>query len=348
MMLIILGQNLYGIPPPTRTRMKIGLAQINTTVGDIPGNTAKIAAFLEKAQALGSDLVVFPELAVTGYPPRDLVEKRSLVAENIEALDRIAAVCDRAMALVGFVDRNASPVGKSVHNAAALVHRGRILDIYHKALLPTYDVFDEGRYFEPGDRPLVFECLGRRFGVTICEDTWIKQAALDRRLYRTDPLERFNGAGLDFLVNISASPFSLGKGEARQRIAAGLSGLTSSGFIYLNLVGGNDELIFDGGSFVMNPAGKTIAAGRQFEEDLVIVDLDLAATRKPARPAPNRWRPRRLECALRAQDNMPLRAGFWPKGTREAAPPTSEPEGASFVFAIFLTITKLAPDSFKL
>ncbi len=189
--------------------MKIGLAQINTTVGDIPGNTAKIAAFLEKAQALGSDLVVFPELAVTGYPPRDLVDKRSLVAENIEALDRIAAVCDRAMALVGFVDRNASPVGKSVHNAAALVHRGRILDIYHKALLPTYDVFDEGRYFEPGDRPLVFECLGRRFGVTICEDTWIKQAALDRRLYRTDPLERFNGAGLDFLVNISASPFSM-------------------------------------------------------------------------------------------------------------------------------------------
>jgi NAD+ synthase (glutamine-hydrolysing) len=255
--------------------MKIGLAQINTTVGDIAGNSELILGFQERAEAAGCGLVIYPELAVTGYPPRDLVEKRALVADNLRAVERIAARV-RTAAVLGFVDRNPAAVGKPLCNAAALLSGGGIAAVYHKALLPTYDVFDEGRYFAPGSGELIFERGGLRFGVTICEDLWSRQMVDGRQLYRADPLDRLADTGLDFLINISASPFSLGKEEVRRQLAARRSGGTG-GVIYLNLVGGNDELVFDGSSFVLDRTGRLAARAHRFAEDLVVFDSDLGS-----------------------------------------------------------------------
>jgi NAD+ synthase/NAD+ synthase (glutamine-hydrolysing) len=254
--------------------MKIGLAQINTTVGDTSGNGGKIIQCHRRAEALGCELVIFPELAVTGYPPRDLVEKKAFVQDNLDALEKVAQQCRKAAAVVGFVDRNPAKVGKPVFNAAALLSRGKIEGVYHKSLLPTYDVFDEGRYFEPGERPLIFEKSGLSFGMTICEDIWIDPPASDRRLYRYDPLEPLEKASVDFIINISASPFSLHKEAVRRRMTEKLSGHSSAGIIYTNLVGGNDELIFDGASFVLDGEGKLRARAADFAEDLVIYDTE--------------------------------------------------------------------------
>jgi NAD+ synthase (glutamine-hydrolysing) len=264
--------------------MKIGLAQIDTTVGDVRGNADRVLAFLERAGRAGCGLVIFPELTLTGYPPRDLVEAPGLIDDNLLALQRVAGACRETAALVGFVDRNASPLGKPLHNAAALLEDGRVAAVYHKSLLPTYDVFDEGRYFEPGDRPLVFERDGLRFGVTICEDIWGGQAPDERRLYRSDPVDRLTGKDLDWLINVSASPFSLRKEAVRHRIAARLSGGSSFGVIYLNAVGGNDELVFDGASFVTDRTGRTVARAASFAEDLAVFDTDTGMG--DFRPAP--------------------------------------------------------------
>lgn len=254
--------------------MKIGLAQVNTTVGNIWGNAEKIIEFQKKAEEAGCELVVYPELAITGYPPRDLAEKKALVRENLEALKAISENCRKAEAVVGFIDRNTSDIGKPIFNAAAVVHRGRVKGIYHKSLLPSYDVFDEGRYFEPGDESLIFEKGNKRFAVTICEDIWSSHAPLKRQIYRNNPLNRLGDVSLDYLINISASPFSLHKEEVRRRIVSEVSGRSRFGVIYLNMVGGNDELIFDGGSFVVDRSGKVTARAASFAEDMVVIDAD--------------------------------------------------------------------------
>jgi NAD+ synthetase len=254
--------------------MKIAILQVNTTVGDLTGNRERIADGIRRAEALGCDLAIFHELSLTGYPPRDLVEKEDFIRGSLEAVHSLAPLCARTAALVGFVDRNPSRFGKPVFNAAALLADGRLAGTYHKALLPTYDVFDEGRHFEPGAGSLVFERGGCRFGVTICEDIWNVPDVPDRRLYRTDPLERLRGERIDFLVNLSASPFSLHKEQTRRNIAASALGHVSRGLIYVNQVGGNDELIFDGSSFVVDPKGKFLARAGRFVEDLVVFDTD--------------------------------------------------------------------------
>lgn len=254
--------------------MRIGLAQINTTVGDISGNVDKIVFFQKKAEKIGCQLVIYPELSLTGYPLRDLAEKKTVIDENIKALDAISKKCGSSEAVVGFLDRNKSDIGKPIFNAAALLSKRGVEGVYHKSLLPSYDVFDEGRYFEPGDKTLVFERCGLRFGLTICEDIWSNQVSMERQLYKTNPLDRLSDVSLDYLINISASPFSLHKDEVRSRIVSRLSGDSSFGVIYLNLVGGNDELIFDGASFAIDRRCELITRASSFSEDLVVMDTE--------------------------------------------------------------------------
>ncbi len=254
--------------------MKIAIVQVNSTVGDFAGNRERIAGGIHRAEGLGCGLALFHELALTGYPPRDLVEKEDFVRDSIESLHSLATLCIRTAALIGFVDRNVTRFGKPVHNAAGLLADGRLAGVYHKSLLPTYDVFDEGRHFEPGSGRMIFERGGCRFGVTICEDIWNTPDGPDRRLYRTDPLERLRGERIDFLVNLSASPFSLHKEETRRSIASSALGYVSRGLIYVNQVGGNDELVFDGGSFAVDARGAVVAQAGRFVEDLVVLDTD--------------------------------------------------------------------------
>jgi NAD+ synthetase len=262
--------------------MKLALAQLNTIIGDIHGNTAKVRDAYRRAAAAGADLVLTSELVLTGYPPRDLLAKRRFVDDNLRALDELVPAIGATGLIVGYVERNPDVFGKPYHNAAALLHRGQIAAKRFKSLLPTYDVFDEDRYFQPAtyNEPLVF--AGRRLGITICEDIWnIEQFAPIR--YPHDPLKDFAHASLKLLVNLSASPYHVGKGRLRHELLRGVARHYRVPLAYCNLVGGNDELIFDGRSMVFDADGNLLAQGKAFQEDLVLVDLD-APTLQPARP----------------------------------------------------------------
>lgn len=241
---------------------RIALAQINSTVGDLAGNEAKIAEGIARAREVGADLVAFPELAVTGYPPEDLLLKPSFVAANLEAIERIAGLTQGITAVVGFVDK-----GTDLHNAAAVLHDGELAAVYHKIYLPNYGVFDEDRYFGTGDLPLILDLGGVTVGISICEDIW----------YPSGPLDPQALAGAQLAINISASPYHAGKGAARERMLATRAADNVIFVAFCNLVGGQDELIFDGGSAVFDERGDLVARGRQFGEDLVVADLDLAA-----------------------------------------------------------------------
>jgi len=254
--------------------VKIALGQINPTVGDFAGNAAKIIEFSRRAQADGAGLIVFPELSVCGYPPRDLVERASFVQHNRESAEHIAAETLGIAVICGLVTPAQAQSGKSVMNSAALLKDGRVAFLQSKMLLPTYDVFDEMRNFAPGKSQLLFPFCGKQMALTICEDAWNDKHFWNKRLYTFDPVEALVTAGGNFLLNISASPFWLGKRELRRDMLATIARSYKVPVAMVNQVGGNDSLVFDGSSLVFNPAGEVIAQGKSFDEDIIYFDSD--------------------------------------------------------------------------
>jgi NAD+ synthase/NAD+ synthase (glutamine-hydrolysing) len=254
--------------------VKIALGQINPTVGDFAGNAAKIIAFAEDAKSRGAGLILFPELSVCGYPPRDLVERTSFVVHNREAAERIAAETRGIAVICGLVTPAHAETGKSAMNSAALLMDGGIKFVQSKMLLPTYDVFDEMRNFAPARSQSLLPFCGKQMALTICEDAWNDKHFWDRRLYSFDPVEALVQAGGNFVLNISASPFWAGKREFRREMLATIARNDHVPVAFVNQVGGFDSLLFDGSSMVFDRRGNVIAQGKSFEEDLVIFDSD--------------------------------------------------------------------------
>lgn len=251
--------------------MRIGLAQINTTVGDIPGNSAAIFAAYEKAATDGAQLVVTPELTITGYPPQDLIFKSQFVPLALEAIHGLHTQVGDVPLLIGGIDFNEKLSGRPFRNTAFLLEKGKSIRKFHKTLLPTYDVFDESRYFEPSEDINLATIAGTRIGVTICEDIWTEEY-LSRNLYDRDPVEKLVKAGAQIIVNLSASPFQVGKSEIRRQMIASLARQYRRPFVYCNAVGGNDQLIFDGNSLAIDAQGHILTRLKAFEEDIQIVD----------------------------------------------------------------------------
>ncbi len=243
--------------------LRIGLCQINTTVGDIRGNTRKILDYLSKGKEMGADLLVFPEMAVTGYPPEDLLFMPGFIDANLKAIRDIARATTSVTAIVGFVHKEGD-----IFNAAALLHQGKLVDVYSKVYLPNYGVFDELRYFRPGKGNFIFTLRSIPIGISICEDLW----------YPGDPIRtQALYGGAELIINISSSPYHSGKTEAREKLIATRASDNLAIVAYCNLVGGQDELVFDGGSMIFDQKGDLIVRGKQFEEDLILADLDLEA-----------------------------------------------------------------------
>lgn len=256
--------------------MKIGFAQLNPTVGDLRGNFEKIANAYDRLAAAGADLVLTPELAITGYPPQDLVFKSRFVPETLATLEKLHARISNVPLLVGFVDRNEGR-GKPFHNAAALLEPGQPIRKTYKSLLPTYDVFDEDRYFEPGRGSEPFTIRGKKVGVTICEDIWTEHY-LPRPLYDVEPVRGLIEKGAEIIVNLSASPFSLHKPAIRYEMVGALARTYQRPICYCNAVGGNDQLVFDGTSIAVNSSGALIAQLKSFSEDEAIIDTETRST----------------------------------------------------------------------
>ena len=252
--------------------MKIALGQINPTVGDFSGNAAKIIQFALQARSAGAGLVLFPELAVSGYPPRDLVDRSWFVARSHATVERIAAETQGIAVICGTVTAAHADTGKKAMNSAALLRDGRIDLIQSKMLLPTYDVFDEMRNFAPAKSQQLFSFCGKQMALTICEDAWNDKRFWNRRLYGVDPVEELVRAGGNFVLNISASPFWLGKRELRRDMLASIARNQKVPVAMVNQVGGNDSLVFDGSSLVIAPDGQVIAQAKSFEEDLIYFD----------------------------------------------------------------------------
>src|SRR5216683_2431269 len=245
--------------------LRVALAQINVTVGDLEGNTQKILAYMLQAHEAGAHIVCFPELALAGYPPEDLLLKPGFVADNLRKLDEmIDASRDLPglTAVIGFVDRD-----QDIYNAAAIIYEGKLYGTYHKHYLPNYGVFDENRYFQSGRKAPIFLINGVHVGINICEDVW----------YPTGPMTLQAHAGAEVIVNINGSPYYAGKGIFREEMLATRAADNGVIVVYLNMVGGQDELVFDGGSMVFNEQGALVARAKEFEEDLLIVDLDTAS-----------------------------------------------------------------------
>lgn len=255
------------------TSLKIAVAQIDTTVGDFAGNAEKILTLGRRAEREGADMVLFPELAVCGYPPRDLVERRSFVEESEKTARRIARSSKRAIWLYGSLERNRGRLGRDVFNTAVAARKGRPLGVYRKRLLPTYDVFDEGRYIEPGNRSLVLSVRGRRVAVTICEDIWNDKTFWKRPLYPADPAAELKLLRPDLHANISASPWTLGKDRLREKMLRQIARGTGVPLVSCNLVGGNDGLVFDGGSAAFDARGRVLACGKPFAEDFWTIEM---------------------------------------------------------------------------
>ncbi len=256
--------------------MKIALGQINTTVGDLAGNVDRMVDSARRAAELGADLIAFPELSITGYPPRDLVEKPSFVERSECELLRLAReTAGLPLALIcGYVGKSPHGAGKRVTNSAAILQRGAVVFRQTKILLPTYDVFDEGRYFLPGDAPRLITLAGSNVALTICEDAWNDKQYWERRLYQRDPVEELAQAGAHILISINASPYHMGKRALRREIFAAAARHHNLPVVYVNQVGGNDSLVFDGSSFAMDAAGSVTASAASFAEDLVLWDTE--------------------------------------------------------------------------
>ena len=254
--------------------MKIALGQINPTIGDFTGNSKKIIESARQALALGAEMVLFPELAVCGYPPRDLLEKPAFVERSQQVINEIAHAVPRITVVCGFVSSAKVETGKSVMNSAAVLRDGAVQFVQSKMLLPTYDVFDELRYFDPAKSQKLFPAGGSQFAVTICEDAWNDKHFWHRRLYSVDPVDELLHAGGNLVINISASPFHLGKRELRRQMLETIARDNKVPVLFVNQVGGNDSLIFDGSSMVIAPDGRIVTQAKSFEEDLVIFDSD--------------------------------------------------------------------------
>ena len=255
-------------------RLRIGMAQINTTVGDFKGNTKKVLEAVTKARSLEIDLLTFPELAICGYPPEDLLLKPQFIKENLNSLDEVMEHSSGLTIVVGFVD-----VRGDIYNAAAVIHDGKLVGAYHKIYLPNYGVFDENRYFQAGSECPVYVINGVGIGVSICEDIWYEAGPATAQAY----------AGAEVIANISASPYHFGRGDSRERMLATRASDNVAIFAYNNLVGGQDELVFDGNSMVLDEKGQLVARGKQFEEDLIVVDVDVEAVFRTRLHDP-RWR----------------------------------------------------------
>jgi NAD+ synthase (glutamine-hydrolysing) len=247
------------VPEPLAEPFRLALAQINATVGDLPGNRDRIIETIRCAEESGAELVAFPELALTGYPPEDLLLKPSFIRDNLQVLDEVARATGDIAVVVGCVDRS-----DDIFNAAAVLYQGRVVHMYHKQFLPTYGVFDEDRYFRPGWEAPVFRLGDVLLGVNVCEDIW----------YAVGPTNAQSLAGAEVIIN--ASPFSEQKPAFRKKMLATRAADNHAIVAYVNMVGGQDELVFDGSSLVFDPGGELLAQGRAFEEDLLIVDLDVA------------------------------------------------------------------------
>jgi len=255
-------------------KLRIGMSQINTTVGDFAGNTRKILEAIAAARPLGVDLIAFPELAICGYPPEDLLFKPQFIEENLKSLEKVIKQTSGLAVIVGFVDAKSD-----IYNAAAIINDGKLVSIYHKIYLPNYGVFDENRYFQAGRECPIYTILGVGIGVNICEDIWYEAGPATAQAY----------AGAEVIVNISASPYHFGKENDRERMLSTRASDNVAIIVYDNLVGGQDELVFDGNSMVLNEKGQLLARGNQFEEDLVVVDLDVEAVFRTRLHDP-RWR----------------------------------------------------------
>jgi NAD+ synthetase len=253
--------------------MRIALAQIDPTVGDIVGNLQKHLSVLLAAKEQGANVVVFPELSILGYPPKDLLLKPAVIQLAVEAVEEIARAAEGVTAIVGYAEKNVSNAGRPLHNAVAVVRDGKVVAKRFKSLLPTYDVFDESRYFEPGPDTEITRIEGRDVGVSICEDLWNDEKFLERPLYHFNPIGALAEAGAKVLLNISASPFVFGKNEYRHKLFSFQAQRWGMPIVYVNQVGGNDELVFDGNSVVFNAQGEVIAQAKDFEEDLLVVDV---------------------------------------------------------------------------
>lgn len=247
-------------------QVRIALAQINTTVGDLEGNSKKIVDHIRKAENAGADIVLFPELSIPGYPPEDLVLKRKFILDNKQCLEQIAKGNNKIISIVGFVDNL-----DKIYNAAAILYQGKIAAVYHKICLPNYSVFDEKRYFAGGDRPLVFEYNHIKYGFNICEDIWVPDGVTECQGLR---------GGAEIILSISASPYYFEK--RKERLAMGMTRARTirANVVYANLIGGQDELLFDGNSFIVDHRGDVLAEGQQFAEDFIVADLDVSALRE--------------------------------------------------------------------
>ena len=259
--------------------MRIALAQLNTTVGDIAGNERLVLEAYRRGVEAQAKLVLTPELSLTGYPPRDLLLRESFIQANQAALERLAGVVGEVGLIVGFVGENPQRPGRPLTNAAALLHRGRVVAIRTKTLLPTYDVFDEDRYFEPASENSVIHWEGRRLGLTICEDIWNDAEFGVQRRYRPDPAAALVASGAEILINLSASPWQLGKEQRRCALLRSLARRHQVPVVYCNLVGGNDELVFDGRSLAFNAAGGCLGEAAHFASDFLVVDTEAAGDR---------------------------------------------------------------------
>ena len=254
--------------------MRIALCQINPIIGDFPHNTGLILDAAEQAKRAGCSLAVFPELSLVGYPPKDLLERPAFIKENLRVLDRLAVKVQGIHVLCGYVDRNPRSTGKALINGVALIKDGAILKTGGKRLLPTYDVFDETRYFEPDPHSLMFQIQEQRIGVTVCEDIWNVGDVEGVPRYSLDPAEDLAAQGVDILVNISASPYTLNKRAVRRKILEKVSTHYKVTTLYCNQVGGNDDLLFDGASMVVDRSGRLILQGKEFEPDLLVWDSE--------------------------------------------------------------------------
>ena len=246
--------------------VRVALGQLNTTVGDLDGNVARMIEWTARAADAGADLICFPELAITGYPPEDLVLRPSFVQDNLVALDALAASTagSSCAVLVGFVDRS----DRGLHNAAALLREGRVQERYHKMQLPNFGVFDEKRYFVPGDAACSIRLATSELGLSVCEDAWHDGA----------PFDSYARSRPQAILNINGSPYHHGKGVERLEICRDRARQTGSWIVYVNAVGGQDELVFDGGSMVVSPDGDVVARAGMFQEDLVVVEIGEGAS----------------------------------------------------------------------
>src|SRR5579859_3077156 len=298
--------------------LRVALAQVNVTVGDLTGNVQKIVTSMREAHNAGVHLVCFPELALTGYPPEDLLLKPGFITANLQCLDELVQVSrdlPGMTSVIGFVDRD-----HDIYNAAAVIHEGKLVGVYHKHFLPNYGVFDENRYFQSGRAAPLFLIHDVHVGINICEDIW----------YPTGPMTRQAHAGAEVIININGSPYYSGKSIVREEMISTRAADNGVIVAYLNMVGGQDELVFDGGSMVFNEQGGLIARGKQFVEDMLIVDLDTASVFRSRLHDPRRrhisWQSASEDVPIITVDTRPLSSPRMNNHVPLGAPQRIEPK----------------------